>query len=64
MVKEKYCKNEDGSYNEELCKLIDKITTSQTQESSQNPKGNGKIVAWKTENTGGLAYNTGATDGI
>ena len=64
VVKEKYCKNEDGSYNEDLCKLIDKITTSQIQESSQNPKGNGKIVAWKTENNGGLAYNNGATDGI
>ena len=64
VVKDKYCKNEDGTYNEDLCKLIDKITTSQNQESSQNSKGNGKIVAWKTENNGGLAYNTGATDGI
>ena len=64
VVKDKYCKNEDGSYNEDLCKLIDKITTSQNQENSQNPKGNGKAVAWKTENNGGLAYNNGATDGI
>ena len=64
VVKEKYCKNEDGSYNEELCKLIDSITTSQSQEGSQNPKGNGRVVAYKTDNAGGLAYNTGATDGI
>lgn len=64
VVKEKYCKNEDGSYNEELCKLIDNITTSQNEQSSQNPKGNGKVVAYQTSNSGGLAYNNGATDGI
>ena len=64
VVKEKYCKNEDGSYNEELCKLIDSITTSQSQEGSQSPKGNGRVVAYQTQNSGGLAYNTGATDGI
>lgn len=64
VVKEKYCKNEDGSYNEELCKLIDSITTSQSQEGSQNPKGNGRVVAYQTNNSAGLAYNNGATDGI
>ena len=64
VVKEKYCKNDDGSYNEELCKLIDAITTTQVQEGSQNPKGNGRVVAYQTQNGGGLAYNTGATDGI
>lgn len=64
VVKEKYCKNEDGSYNEDLCKLIDKITTSQSQDNNQNSKGNGKIVGYETKNGGGLAYNTGATDGI
>jgi len=64
VVKEKYCKNEDGSYNEELCKLIDSITTTQNQESSQNSKGNGKVIAYQTSNSGGLAYNNGATDGI
>ena len=64
VVKEKYCKNDDGTYNEELCKLIDAITTTQVQEGSQNPKGNGRVVAYQTQNGGGLAYNTGATDGI
>lgn len=64
VVKEKYCKNDDGSYNEELCKLIDAITTTQVQEGSQNPKGNGRVIAYQTQNGGGLAYNTGATDGI
>lgn len=64
VVKEKYCKNEDGTYNEELCKLVDSITTSQTETGTQNSKGNGKVVAYQTNNSGGLAYNTGATDGI
>lgn len=64
VVKEKYCKNDDGSYNEELCKLVDAITTSQSNEGVQSSKGNGKVVAYETKNGGGLAYNTGATDGI
>ena len=64
VAKEKYCKNDDGSYNEDLCKLIDKITTSQAQEGVKSPKGNGKVVGYQTKEGGGLAYNTGATDGI
>ena len=64
VVKEKYCKNEDGSYNEELCKLVDKLTTGISAEGVTSPTGNGKIVAYKSENSGGLAYNTGSTDGI
>lgn len=64
VVKEKYCKNEDGSYNDELCKLVDKLTTGQPQDSGVGGTGNGRIVAYKGESTGGLAYNTGKTDGI
>ena len=64
VVKERYCKNEDGSYNEELCKLVDKLTTGISAEGVTSPTGNGKIVAYKSENSGGLAYNTGSTDGI
>ena len=64
VVKEKYCKNEDGTYNEELCKLVDRITTGAKDEGVSSSTGNGKIVAYKTENNGGLAYNTGSTDGI
>ena len=64
VVKEKYCKNDDGTYNEELCKLIDSITTSPTEEGANGGKGNGRVIAYQTENSSGLAYNTGATDGI
>lgn len=64
VLKEKYCKNEDGSYNEELCRIIDRITTGTSAEGSVSGKGNGKVIAYQTETAGGLAYNTGATDGI
>ncbi|MCR4663663.1 MAG: hypothetical protein K5622_07275 [Endomicrobiaceae bacterium] len=64
IVKEKYCKNDDGSYNEELCKLVDKITTGISATGTTSATGNGKIVAYKTKEGGGLAFNTGATDGI
>ena len=64
VVKEKYCKNDDGTYNEELCKLVDSITTSPNEEGVKGGKGNGKVIAYQTENSSGLAYNTGATDGI
>lgn len=64
VVKEKYCKNDDGTYNEELCKLVDSITVSPTEESANGGKGNGRVIAYQTENSAGLAYNTGATDGI
>ena len=64
VVKEKYAKNADGSFNEDLCKLIDRITTSQNQEGVKSSTGNGKVVAYKTKEGGGLAYNTGSTDGI
>ena len=64
VVKEKYAKNADGSFNEDLCKLIDRITTSQNQEGVKSSTGNGKVVGYKTEKSGGLAYNTGSTDGI
>lgn len=64
IVKERYCKNEDGTYNEELCKLVDKLTTGISAEGTSSATGNGRIVAYKSENSGGLAYNTGTTDGI
>lgn len=64
VVKEKYCKNDDGTYNEELCKLVDSITTSPNEEGANGGKGNGRVIAYQTENSSGLAYNTGATDGI
>lgn len=64
VVKEKYCKNDDGTYNEELCKLVDSITTSPNEEGAKGGKGNGRVIAYQTENSSGLAYNTGATDGI
>ena len=64
VVKEKYCKNEDGTYNEELCKLIDRITSGQKEEGTTSPTGNGRVVAYQTDKTSGLAYNTGSTDGI
>ena len=64
VVKENYCKNEDGTYNEELCKLVDNLTTSVSEEGTTSSTGNGRVIAYKTENTGGLAFNTGATDGI
>ena len=64
VVKERYCKNDDGTYNEELCKLVDKITIGISAEGVTSPTGNGRAVAYQTKNGGGLAYNTGATDGI
>ena len=64
VVKERYCKNDDGTYNEELCKLVDKITIGISAEGVTSPTGNGRAVAYQTKNSGGLAYNTGATDGI
>ena len=64
VVKEKYCKDDDGTYNEELCKLVDSITTSPNEEGANGGKGNGRVIAYQTENSSGLAYNTGATDGI
>lgn len=64
VVKDKYCKNDDGTYNEELCKLIDSITTTPEEEGVKGGKGNGRVVAYQTENSSGLAYNNGATDGI
>ena len=64
VVKDKYCKNDDGTYNEELCKLIDSITTTPEEEGVKGGKGNGRVVAYQTENSSGLTYNNGATDGI
>lgn len=64
VVKEKYCKDDDGTYNEELCKLVDSITTSPNEEGAKGGKGNGRVIAYQTENSSGLAYNNGATDGI
>ena len=64
VVKEKYCKNDDGTYNEELCNLVDKLTTSMSAEGVSSSTGNGRVVGYQTDKTSGLAYNTGSTDGI
>lgn len=55
IVKEKYCKNEDGTYNYEKCALIDQITTDVVNKENNN--ANKAVVAYQTENSAGLAYN-------
>ena len=54
IVKEMYCKNEDGSYNYEKCAKIDNITSNLSKVESNKSNG---VVAYKTEQGGGLAYN-------
>jgi len=54
IVKEKYCRNADGSFNIEKCRQIDKITTSLGEEKGTQTKN---IVAYQTDKTGGLVYN-------
>lgn len=54
VVKDMYCKNEDGSYDLDKCLAIDRITSSNA-ETKSNKSDN--IVGYKTENTSGLAYN-------
>lgn len=54
VVKDMYCKNEDGSYDLDKCLLIDKITSSNTETQSNKTEN---IVGYKTEHTSGLAYN-------
>ena len=56
VVKEKYCKNPDGSYNYEKCALIDQITTDVINQDNNN--SNKSIISYKTETSAGLAYNT------
>lgn len=61
-AKDKYCKNEDGSYDEEKCKLIDTITTSISPDTKADANS-GRISAYQTENTSGLVFS-GNTNGI
>ena len=56
VVKEKYCKNADGTYNYEKCALIDQITTDIINKENNN--SNKSIISYRTENSAGLAYNT------
>lgn len=54
IVKEKYCRNADGSFDIDKCRQIDKITSSLGEEKGSQTKN---IVAYKTDKTGGLVYN-------
>ena len=56
VVKEKYCKNADGTYDYEKCALIDQITTDIINKENNN--SNKSIISYRTENSAGLAYNT------
>lgn len=62
VAKERYAKKKDGSYDKELCKIIDELTTSTTGIKSEVKSG--KIISYETAETGGLAYANGDVDGI
>jgi len=62
VAKERYAKKEDKSYDKELCKIIDELTTSTTGIKSEVKSG--KIISYETAETGGLAYVNGDVDGI
>ena len=62
VAKERYAKKKDGSYDKELCKIIDELTTSTTGIKSEVKSG--KIISYETSETGGLAYANGDVDGI
>jgi hypothetical protein len=53
-AKERYGKNFDGTYNEEMCKKIDELSNNIT--SNEDDKKSTNYVAYKTEETSGLAY--------
>lgn len=61
LAKDRYCKNEDGTYDEEKCKLIDSITSSIV--GGKSDANSGRISAYETENTSGLVFS-GGTSGI
>lgn len=54
VVKEMYCKNEDGSFDIEKCAMIDKLTSSIAPTST---KESDAIVGVKGEKTSSLVYN-------
>lgn len=54
IVKEMYCKNEDGSFDLEKCAMIDKLTSSNA---STSTKESDAIVGVKGEKTSSLVYN-------
>lgn len=62
-AKNKYAKNEDGSFDEELCEKIDNIAEGQF---NSKESGSAKaVVNYKTANGGGQLYSTGdKSDGI
>lgn len=62
VAKERYAKKEDGSYDKELCKIIDELTTSIS--GIKNESKSGKIISYQTNETGGLAYADGNVEGI
>ena len=54
IVKEMYCKNEDGSFDLEKCAMIDRLVSSNAQTSSKQSES---IVGVKGEKTSSLVYN-------
>lgn len=54
IVKEMYCKNEDGSFDLEKCAMIDRLVSSNAQTSSKQSEA---IVGVKGEKTSSLVYN-------
>ena len=54
IVKEMYCKNEDGSFDLEKCAMIDRLVSSDAQTSSKQSEA---IVGVKGEKTSSLVYN-------
>jgi hypothetical protein len=61
-VKEKYCKNEDGTYNAEMCRLVDKMTTSKDK-AKDSIEDKSRVISYQSNNTGGQAY-VGNINGI
>lgn len=65
-AKDKYCRNEDETFDEEKCKLIDKITKdiSGTQGGDKNAGG---VISWihsLGDNAGQMFSGKGSTNGI
>lgn len=54
-VKDKYCKNEDGSYNIEKCELVDKLTVCADSEKGDKT-GSGAVINYSGDGVAGQAY--------
>lgn len=61
IVKNRYAKNPDGSYNEDLCKKIDELTETKSGSQKGEKKG---VINYTTSNTAGQAYVFDTTQGI